>query len=106
MPEFCVAAALRMLPAAMSAPAHGDTIVGAVFLGGHDVAAHNEEIGDFALSQFFCTAPNTDQVGARAFWCSTGWQWTISTMSASWAGGRLSFDPLREVADVVSSNCD
>nr|MBA2590362.1 hypothetical protein [Alphaproteobacteria bacterium] len=76
-------------------------------VGGRVLIAANNQIADFALTQYFGT-------GARAEdrdWKSGVFEWNGQAMDyydyvrARLGGGRLRFDPLREVAEMVASNC-
>jgi hypothetical protein len=78
------------------------------FAGGHVVPAANGEIADFSLEQFFGNGRKPDQ--------DRDWRegnFTLNGAPLDWydyvraklAGGKLQFDPLREVADMVDSNC-
>jgi hypothetical protein len=78
------------------------------YAGGHVEVAPNKEIKDFSLEQFYGTGarPQDDRSwrdgvftlnGARLDW--------YDYVRAKLAGGTLQFDPLREVADMVDSNC-
>jgi hypothetical protein len=77
--------------------------------GGEIVLASNKQIPDFSVEQFFGNGPRPAEDR----------QWNEGTFSlkgetidyydyvrAQLAGGTLLFDPLREVADMVDSNCD
>ncbi|HEY0266021.1 MAG TPA: hypothetical protein VGC16_04670 [Rhizomicrobium sp.] len=76
-------------------------------VGGHVVVARNAEIADFALTQFFGTGARP----ADADWKQGGFVLNGQPMDyydyvrARLGGGSLRFDPLREVADMVVSNC-
>jgi hypothetical protein len=76
-------------------------------LGGRIVPARNSEIADFALTQFFGTGARPDD----SDWKTGGFVLNGAGMDyydyvrAVLGGGRLRFDPLREVADMVMSNC-
>ena len=78
------------------------------FVGGHVVPAANSEIKDFSLEQFY---GNTDQPNEDRDWRQgafvlngTRMDW-YDYVRAKLAGGRLEFDPLREVSDMMDSNC-
>lgn len=75
--------------------------------GGHVVLARNSEIADFALTQFFGTGPRPDDSDWRGGAFVLGGQVMdyYDYVRASLGGGELHFDPLREVADMVTSNC-
>jgi len=78
------------------------------FAGGHVVPASNDEIADFSLEQFYGNGRKPDD--------DHDWRegtFTLNGASLDWydyvraklAGGKLQFDPLREVADMIDSNC-
>jgi len=90
------------------------TLVGAtkrpdgVLMGGHAVLADNRTIADFSDEQFYGNGPRPQDDG--------GWRDGTFTLNgapmdyydyvrAKLAGGRLLFDPIREVRDMVDSNC-
>ena len=72
--------------------------------GGHVVLARNSEIADFALTQFFGTGPRPDDSDWRGGAFVLGGQVMdyYDYVRASLGGGELHFDPLREVADMVT----
>jgi hypothetical protein len=81
---------------------------GGALVGGHVRLARNAQIPDFSLVQFFGTGPlPADDAG----WRQSPFTLNGQTMDyydyvrARMAGGTLSFYPLTEVADMVSSNC-
>jgi hypothetical protein len=74
-------------------------------VGGHMVPAKNDEIADFALTQFFGTAGDGDDWRQAAFVLNGQRMDYYDYVRAALGGGRLRFDPLREVADMVTSNC-
>jgi hypothetical protein len=78
------------------------------YTGGHIVAEANADITDFSDEQFYGNGPRPDE--------DRDWRdgrFTLNGAPLDWydyvraklAGGRLQFDPLREVADMVDSNC-
>lgn len=76
--------------------------------GGRVVLASNAQIGDFALTQFFGTdaPPQDDSDWRRGAFVLNGQRLDYyDYVRASLSGGRLHFDPLREMADMVASNC-
>ena len=80
-----------------------------VLIGGHAVLARNDEIADFSLTQFFGTGarPLQDSDWKQGRFVLSGqavdyYDYVRSQM----AGGALHFDPLKEVADMVTSNCE
>ena len=76
-------------------------------VGGHVVLAANAQIADFALTQYFGTAerPQDSDWKQGAFVLNGQAIDYYDYVRASLGGGRLRFDPLREVADMVASNC-
>ncbi|MFO1248093.1 MAG: hypothetical protein U1E93_07735 [Alphaproteobacteria bacterium] len=76
-------------------------------VGGRVVLAANSQIADFALTQYFGTGP----AGEDRNWKSGVFELNGQAMDyydyvrARLGGGKLRFDPLREVADMVASNC-
>ena len=90
------------------------TLVGATrnadgtYSGGHVVPAPNRAITDFSVEQFFGNGPRPDD--------DRDWRDGTFTLNgepmdyydyvrARLAGGRLEFDPIKEVHDMVDSNC-
>ncbi len=75
--------------------------------GGHVVLATNAKIADFSLTQFFGTGPRPgDGDWKRGSFVLNGQAMDYyDYVRASLGGGALHFDPLREVADMVASNC-
>lgn len=78
------------------------------YAGGRVVPLSNEEIADFSDEQFYGNGKRPD--------VDRNWRdgrFTLNNAPLDWydyvraklAGGRLEFDPLREVADMVDSNC-
>ncbi len=76
--------------------------------GGHVVVPRNDAIADFSDEQFFGNGPRPDDDS----------DWTTATFTldgtvydyydyvrARLAGGKLEFDPIKEVRDMVASNC-
>lgn len=78
------------------------------FSGGHIVVAANKDIADYSLEQYFGNGPRP---ASDAQW-NEG-RFTLNNENIGYydyvrgqlAGGTLLFDPLREVADMVDSNC-
>ncbi len=76
-------------------------------VGGRVLLAANSQISDFALTQYF----GTGVVPQDRDWRGGGFELNGAAMDyydyvrARLGGGRLRFDPLREVADMVASNC-
>ena len=80
-----------------------------VLIGGHAVLARNGDIADFSLVQFFGTGPRPER--------DSDWKQGRFVLNgqvldyydyvrARMAGDALHFDPLKEVADMVASNCE
>ncbi|MGC9952987.1 MAG: hypothetical protein ABSD21_01725 [Rhizomicrobium sp.] len=78
------------------------------YAGGHIELTANKDIADFSDEQFFGNGPRPAD--------NRDWATGVFTLNkevldyydyvrAKLAGGTLSFDPLREVADMVDSNC-
>ena len=78
------------------------------YAGGRVVVSTNAEIADFSDEQFYGTAqrPDDDRDWKNGRFALNGatLDW-YDFVRARLAGGRLVFDPLREVADMVDSNC-
>lgn len=76
-------------------------------IGGRVVLATNAQIPDFSLIQYFGNGPRP----ADAQWRSGAFMLNGARMDyydfvrASLSGGRLRFNPVREIADLVLSNC-
>lgn len=78
------------------------------YIGGRAVPAANGEIADFSLEQFYGNGkkPEDDhdwRLGSFALNGAT-LDW-YDYVRAKLAGGKLQFDPLREVSDMIDSNC-
>jgi hypothetical protein len=78
------------------------------YVGGRAIPAANADIADFSDEQFYGNGKRPDE--------DRNWRdgrFTLNNAVIDWydfvraklAGGRLEFDPLREVADMVDSNC-
>jgi len=90
------------------------TLVGATrrpdgtYQGGHVVLPANKAIADFSVEQFFGNGPRPQD---DRDWRDGTFTLNKQTMDyydyvrARLAGGNLSFDPLKEVHDMVESNC-
>ena len=81
---------------------------GGGFGGGHMVLARNADIADFSLAQFFGTGRGIPDDGAwkEGRFLLGGQNLNFyDYVRARMAGGALHFDPLAEVADMVTSNC-
>jgi hypothetical protein len=77
--------------------------------GGEIVLAANKEIADFSVEQFYGSGPKPSedrQWNEGAFILNGEKIDYYDFVRAELAGGTLLFDPLREVADMVDSNCD
>ncbi len=90
------------------------TLVGAVrqkdgsFAGGHVVVPANKEIADFSVEQFYGNGPrpaDADNWRAGTFTLNKEVVDYYDYVRARLAGGTLEFDPLKEVHDMVDSNC-
>ncbi|HEY5338641.1 MAG TPA: hypothetical protein VIJ85_10580 [Rhizomicrobium sp.] len=90
------------------------TLVGAVrradgvFVGGHVVLPQNKDIADFSLVQFFGNGPrpaDDSQWANGSFLLNGQYLDYYDFVRASLAGGKLQFDPVKEVSDMVDSNC-
>jgi len=80
-----------------------------VYLGGHVVLALNKEIADYSDEQFFGNGarPADDRDwGNGGFMLNGEYLDYYDYVRAKLAGGRLQFDPVKEVADMVDSNCN
>ena len=70
--------------------------------------ARNSEIADFSTAQYFGTGPrpaDSDWKSGRFVLNGQGLDY-YDYLRASLSGGKLEFDPVQEVADMVKSNCD
>ncbi len=81
-------------------------------VGGRVVLATNAQIPDFSLIQYFGTEflkmssrPADAQWKSGAFMLNGGRMDYYDFLRASLSGGRLRFNPVREIADLVLSNC-
>lgn len=74
-------------------------------VGGRMALASNSQIADFALTQFFGTSAGDGNWRQGTFVLNgTGMDY-YDYVRAVLNGGNLVFDPVREVADMVTSNC-
>lgn len=79
-----------------------------VLIGGHDLLARNKNIADFSEAQYFGTGPRPAD---DASWNSGGFSIHGQSFAyydfvrASLAGGKLQFDPVKEIGEMVDSNC-
>jgi hypothetical protein len=80
-----------------------------VYLGGRVVLPANKDIADFSLEQFYGTGPQPDDDSDWAdgsFMLNGEYLPYYDWVRARLAGGKLEFDPLKEVRDMVDSNCN
>jgi hypothetical protein len=80
-----------------------------VYIGGHVVVATNKEIADFSAEQFYGTGKRPDEARDWAngsFTLNGEFLDYYDWVRAKLAGGKLEFDPLKEVHDMVDSNCN
>ncbi len=90
------------------------TLVGAtrrddgIWVGGHIVLPANKDIPTYSEEQFFGTGerPADANWGAGIFVLNDERLDYYDYVRARLAGGKLEFDPLKEVRDMVASNCD
>jgi hypothetical protein len=91
------------------------TLVGAkrrgdgVFVGGHVEVAANKDIPDFSNEQFFGNGQRPDDDlawGEGGFTLNGQLVDYYDYVRAKLAGGKLEFDPVEEVRDMVDSNCN
>jgi hypothetical protein len=79
-----------------------------ILIGGHVVLPANADIADFSDEQFFGNGPRP---ASDADWNNGGFVLNGEHMDyydyvrAKLAGGKLEFDPVKEVHDMVDSNC-
>ena len=78
-------------------------------IGGHVVLAANKDIPDFSVEQYFGNGKRPDD---DSDWSEGGFTLNGQTLDyydyvrAKLAGGKLEFDPVQEVRDMVDSNCN
>lgn len=78
------------------------------YIGGRVVVPANKDIADYSVEQFFGTGPRPED---DSNWREGTFVLNGQTMDfydfvrARLAGGTLEFDPVREVGDMVASNC-
>jgi hypothetical protein len=80
-----------------------------VYLGGHVVLAPNKEIADYSDEQFFGNGkrPDEDRDWANGSFMLNGeYLDYYDYVRARLAGGKLEFDPVKEVRDMIDSNCN
>jgi hypothetical protein len=80
-----------------------------VYVGGHVMLAANKDIPDYSETQFFGTGPRPAD---DENWNTGGFVLNGQSLDyydyvrAVMAGGKLQFDPVKEVRDMVDSNCN
>ncbi len=80
-----------------------------VYIGGRVVLAANKDIADYSETQFFGTGPRPAE---DSDWANGSFQLNgeyldyYDWVRAKLAGGKLEFDPVKEVHDMVESNCN
>ena len=78
------------------------------YAGGRAIPAANDEIADFSTEQFYGNGkkPDEDRDWREGSFTLNGQllDW-YDYVRAKLAGGKLQFDPLREVSDMIDSNC-
>jgi len=80
-----------------------------VFIGGRVVLAANKDIPDYSETQFFGTGPrpaDDSNWNTGAFVLSGQTYDYYDYVRAVMAGGKLLFDPVKDVHDMVDSNCN
>ena len=80
-----------------------------VYVGGRIVLAANKDIADYSDVQFFGTGKRPDadsDWNTGSFALNGEYLDYYDFVRAELAGGKLQFDPLREVHDMVDSNCN
>ncbi|MGD0189889.1 MAG: hypothetical protein ABSD74_04015 [Rhizomicrobium sp.] len=80
-----------------------------VYIGGQVELASNDEISDYSDVQFYGTGPRPDDDGdwAKGTFVLNGVPMDYyDYVRAELAGGKLEFDPVKEVHDMVESNCN
>jgi hypothetical protein len=80
-----------------------------VYVGGRIVLAANKDIPDYSDAQFFGTGkrPDADRDWSTGSFALNGeYLDYYDFVRAQLAGGKLEFDPLKEVHDMVDSNCN
>ncbi|HEY2034898.1 MAG TPA: hypothetical protein VGH02_14550 [Rhizomicrobium sp.] len=79
-----------------------------VYIGGHIVPARNKDIPDFSDEQYFGTGPRPvdDAAWADGGFAINGEPFAYyDFVRAAMAGGKLQFDPIKEIRESVDSNC-
>ncbi|HEY7977225.1 MAG TPA: hypothetical protein VID67_03455 [Rhizomicrobium sp.] len=79
-----------------------------VYVGGHVVLPRNAQIADFSDEQYFGNGPrppDDSEWGSGGFRLNGEYLDYYDFVRATLAGGRLQFDPVKEIHDLVDSNC-
>ena len=79
-----------------------------VYVGGHIALPHNAQIADFSDEQYFGNGPrppDDSAWGVGSFRLNGQYLDYYDFVRATLAGGRLEFDPVKEIHDLVDSNC-
>lgn len=79
-----------------------------VYTGGHIVLPRNAQIADFSDEQYFGNGPrppSDSEWGVGGFKLNGEYLNYYDFVRATLAGGRLEFDPVKEIHDLVDSNC-
>ncbi|HSC59782.1 MAG TPA: hypothetical protein VLC29_01015 [Rhizomicrobium sp.] len=79
-----------------------------VYIGGHIALPHNAQIADFSDEQYFGNGPrppDDSAWGVGSFRLNGQYLDYYDFVRATLAGGRLEFDPVKEIHDLVDSNC-
>lgn len=79
-----------------------------VYIGGHVVLPHNKDIADFSDEQYFGNGPrppDDSEWGSGGFKLNGEYLDYYDFVRAVLAGGKLEFDPVKEIHDLVDSNC-
>jgi len=79
-----------------------------VYVGGHIALPRNAQIADFSDEQYFGNGPrppDDSQWGAGGFKLNGEYLDYYDFVRATLAGGKLEFDPVKEIHDLVDSNC-
>ena len=79
-----------------------------VYVGGHIALPHNAQIADFSDEQYFGNGPrppDDSAWGVGSFKLNGQYLDYYDFVRATLAGGRLEFDPVKEIHDLVDSNC-
>lgn len=75
------------------------------YRGGHVVAAMNRDIADFSTEQFYGTGKRTDDWASGGFDVNGQAMGYYDFVRARLAGGKLVFDPVKEIEEMTSSLC-